>query len=367
MMAGKSVAATLVAPRQFEFREYDLPELSDDDALLKVEAVGICGADVGTYRRDVPKPRIMGHENVGTIASIGKDAAKRWGVKEGDLVIPEEYIPCFHCKYCYSGRFRFCNQTDRGYGQIYRHGQTTVDVWPSLWGGFGEYMYLPANTVMHKIERPVPAHVLALYLPLADGIEWAYRYGGAQSGKTVLIQGPGQMGLSSAFAARQAGADCIIVTGMSGDSARLELAHKLGADYTIDIEAEDFRERVNEITGGEGVDVVVNVTGGGKTAIAESLSVASKECTIVLAGAGDEAVSLGVAGKQPSRRDLTVKTANGHSYASVNDAIGYLTSGKHPELLGMVTHQYPLEQVKEALDTAGGEGEPGAIHVTVVP
>ena len=365
-MAGKVVAATLVAPKTFEFREYDLPEIGPDDGLLKMEAVGICGADVNTYHREVPKPRIMGHENVGVIAGIGKQAEERWGVKEGDLVIPEEYIPCFHCKYCYTGRYRFCNQTDRGYGQILRHGQTTADVWPSLWGGFGEYMYLPPNTVMHKIDQQVPPHVLALYLPLADGIEWACRYGGAQPGKTVLIQGPGQMGLAAAFAARQVGADCVIVTGMSHDAARLDLARRLGADYTIDVETEDFTERIREITGGDGVDVVVNVTGGGKHATADALGVASKECTLVLAGAGDEPISLGIAGKRP-RRDLTVKTANGHSYASVNEAIGYLTSGKHPELLDIATHQFPLEEVARALDTAAGDGEPGAIHVTVLP
>ena len=366
-MAKKAVAATLVAPKQFEFREYELPEISADDGLMKMTAVGICGADVHTYHQDVLAPRVMGHENVGVIAEIGREAAKRWGVKEGDLVIPEEYVPCMHCKYCYTGRYRFCNQTDRGHGTpILRHGQTTIDVWPSIWGGFGEYMYLPPNTVMHKIEHPVPAHVLALYLPLADGIEWAYRYGGAQSGKTVLIQGPGQMGLSAAFASKQVGADCVIVTGMSVDGARLDLARKLGADFTINVEAEDFTERIREITGGEGVDVVVNVTGGGGNAIAESLDVASKECTIVLAGAGDEPVSFGVAGKRP-RRDLTVKTANGHSYDSVNQSIGYLTSGKHPELLELSTHQFPLEQVALALDTAGGDAEPGAIHVTLMP
>jgi len=365
-MAKKAVAATLVAPKQFEFREYDIPEIGTDDGLLKVAAVGICGADVNTYHREVPSPRIMGHENVGIIAGIGKEASKNWGVQDGDLVIPEEYIPCLHCKYCLTGRYRFCNQTDRGYGQIYRHGQTTADVWPSLWGGFGEYMYLPPNTVMHKIDKPVPPHVLALYLPLADGIEWAYRYGGAKPGKTVLIQGPGQMGLAAAFASKQAGAVCVIVTGMSGDTVRLDLARKLGADFTIDIETEDFHERINEITSGDGVDVVVNVTGGGKGAIADSMDVASKECTLVMAGAGDEPISLGIAGKRP-RRDLTIKTANGHSYESVNESIWYLTSGKHPELLEMSTHQFPLSDVALALDTAGGGGERGAIHVTLIP
>ncbi len=365
-MADKIEAATLIAPRQFEFREYDAPELTEEEGLLKIEAVGICGSDVRSYQGSVPKPRIMGHENVGVVAAIGKKAEERWGVKEGDLVIPEEYVPCFHCEYCYTGRYRFCNQTDRGYGTLLRHGSSTVDVWPSLWGGFGRYMYLPANTIMHRIDQPISPSVLALYLPLANGIEWACRYGGAQRGKTVLIQGPGQMGLSSAFAAKQAGADCVIVTGLTRDKVRLDMARKLGADYTIDIETEDFRERVEEVTHGHGVDVVVNITGGGESAVAESLAVASKECAVVLAGAGDAPISLSDVGPR-RRKDITIKTAHGHSYSSVSESIAYLTSGKHPELLEMSTHQFPLEQVLHALDTAGGRGEPGAIHVTVVP
>jgi threonine dehydrogenase-like Zn-dependent dehydrogenase len=181
-LANKVRAATLVAPKEFELREYDRPEIASDAALLKVEAVGICGSDVGSYQRDVETPRIMGHENVGIIAEIGREAAQNWGVKEGDLVIPEEYVPCGHCKYCYTGRFRFCNQTDRGYGTILRHGQTAENVWPSLWGGFSEYMYLPAQSVIHKIDKDVAPHILALYLPLADGIEWACGYGESESG-----------------------------------------------------------------------------------------------------------------------------------------------------------------------------------------
>lgn len=365
-MTEKVRAATLVAPKQFELREYDLPEITPDAGLLKVEAVGICGSDVGSYQRPTPKPRIMGHENVGVIAKVGGEAAARWGVKEGDLVIPEEYIPCWHCKYCYTGRFRFCNQTDRGYGQILRHGSTTVDVWPSLWGGFSQYMYLHPNAVMHKIENPVSPHVLALYLPLANGIQWACLYGGAERGKTVLVQGPGQMGLSCVFAAKQAGADCVIVTGLSRDGARFEVARRVGADYTVDVEQEDFRERVSEITGGEGVDVVVNVTGGAKGAVADAMAVASKECTIVLAAAGDEPFSLSAVGER-RRKDITMKTAHGHSFTAVSQSITYLTSGKHPELLDISTHQFPLEDVGEALTTAAGRGEPGAIHVTLLP
>ena len=365
-MVAKTQAATLVAPKQFELREYDVPELTSETGLMKVEAVGICGSDVRSYRQPVPVPRIMGHENVGVMAAVGREAAERWGVKEGDLVIPEEYVPCFHCKYCYTGRFRFCNQTDRGYGTLLRHGSTTTDVWPSIWGGFSQYMYLPRNTVMHRVDKPVPVHVLALYLPLANGIEWACRYGGAQRGKNVLVQGPGQMGLACAFAASQAGSDCVIVTGLSRDSVRLDMAKRLGADYTIDIETEDLRERVQEITGGDGIDVVVNVTGGGVGAVSDALSVASKECTLVLAAAGDDPISLSAVGER-RRKDITIKTAHGHSYSSVSESIAYLTSGSYPELLEISTHQFPLPEVRRALDTAAGEGEPGAIHVTLMP
>ena len=365
-MPKTTLAATLVAPREFEFREYPVPELTSDTGLLKMEAVGICGSDVRSYRRPVPVPRIMGHENVGVVAEIGSEASERWGVKEGDVVIPEEYVPCFHCKYCYTGRFRFCNQTDRGYGTLLRHGSTTVDVWPSIWGGFSEYMHLPRNTVMHRVDKPVPPHVLALYLPLANGIEWACRYGGASRGKTVLVQGPGQMGLACAFAARQAGADCVIVTGLSRDEPRLALARRLGADYVIDVENEDVRERVTAITGGDGVDVVVNVTGGGAGVMSDALAVASKECTLVLAAAGDEPIDLTAVGER-RRKDLTLKTAHGHSYESVSESIAYLTSGRYPELLEIATHRFPLADVRLALDTAAGEGEPGAVHVTLTP
>lgn len=371
-MAEKVKAAALVAPKEFELREYDKPEIGPDDGLLKVEAVGICGSDVGSYQRatprgETPKPRVMGHENVGVVAEIGREAAKSWGVKEGDRIIPEEYVPCWHCKYCYTGRFRFCNQTDRGYGQILRHGATTADVWPAIWGGFSEYMYLPSGSVIHKIGQAVDPHLLALYLPLANGVQWAVLYGRASRGKTVVVQGPGQMGLSCAFAAKQAGADCVIVTGMSKDARRLEVARKVGADYTVDVETEGFRERIDQITGGEGADVVVNVTGGGKGAVGDALAVASKECTLVLAAAGDAPIHMSAGLGERRRRDITIKTAHGHSYEAVSQSIAYLTSGKFPELMEISTHQFPLAQVRHALDTAAGVGEPGAIHVTLLP
>ena len=126
-MADKTLAAVLVAPREFEMREIELPEISDDDALLRIEACGICGSDIHGAERLGPGPKILGHENVGLIAKIGKKAALKWDVKEGDRVALEEYVPCGACKYCRSEDFRFCAQTDiAGPGQRLWYGSTPI-------------------------------------------------------------------------------------------------------------------------------------------------------------------------------------------------------------------------------------------------
>lgn len=87
---------------------------------------------------------------------------------------------------------------------------------------------------MHRVPDHIPPAEAALFLPMANGVEWMYRYGDLRLGDTVLVQGPGQQGLAAVLTAKEAGAECIIVTGLSHDAHRLALAKKLGADHTID-------------------------------------------------------------------------------------------------------------------------------------
>src|ERR1700754_3403712 len=253
-MAERVLAAVRTAPGRTELREFPMPEVPDDGALLKVEVAGICGTDVKMYTRPpFADPVIMGHENVGVIARAGRRFSERKGLSEGDRVFVEHYVGCFHCEWCHAGEYRHCELTDwRTNPDARRYGYTSAENPGRLWGGFSQYMYLPWNAVTHKVPDGVSAELAGIVTPLSNGIEWALFAAGVGYNSTVLIQGPGQQGLSQVVACRQAGAAQIIVTGTARDTARLELAKTLGADHTIDVTETDALEAVRELTNGKG-------------------------------------------------------------------------------------------------------------------
>jgi threonine dehydrogenase-like Zn-dependent dehydrogenase len=363
-MSRTVLAATQIGPRQIEVREYPLPEITANDALLKVEIAGICGSDIGGYAQFSGEPRIRGHENVGFIAKIGNEAARGWGVKEGDRVAVEQYLPCGNCRWCRIGEYRLCDQTDKLPGRtILRYGNTPVNVLPSLWGGFSQYLYLPPNAILHKVPARVPPAEAALFVALANGMQWAYLQGGAAPGKTVVIQGPGQMGLSCVVAAKEAGAACIIVSGIANDEVRFGVARQLGADYTINVEKENLRDRVKEITAGQGADLVVNVSRGGKDTVREALDIAAKISTIVLAGPGTQEIP----SRGFGRKLVTMKWVQGASFAAFELGLQVMASRRYP--LGEIsTHQFDLKHVNEAIRAfAGEEGPGGVIHASIRP
>lgn len=354
------MAAVLVEARKFELREFTLPEVPEGAALLKLEACGICGSDIHGSERLGNGPKILGHENVGVVARLGKGAGEKWKISEGDRIALEEYVPCGHCKWCHSDDFRFCEQTGRG-GSL-RYGSTSIDTWPSLWGGYSEYMYIHPNAIVHKVPSHIPPAHAAAFLPFSNGIEWAYGYGEVGIGDAILIQGPGQQGLACVIAAKAAGASRIIVSGLARDSQRLEVARMLGATHTINVEEEDLVQKVRDYTGGDGVDVAVDVTGGGHGTVAAAIAVAGMKCNIVLAAAGSEMIDVGSFG----RRKIVLKQANGHSFKSVELAIQFLADGNLP-MDQIATHTFPMSRALEAIDAVSGKGAPGAIHVSILP
>ncbi|PLR82264.1 alcohol dehydrogenase [Bacillus canaveralius] len=361
-MIEKSLAAVAVDKNKTALMEIQIPTLSDNDGILRVEIVGVCGTDVSYYNHEL-EPKILGHHVVGYIEEIGELASKNWGVKKGDRVVMEEYIPCGQCEHCRTGEYRACLATDPKYRGI-RYGATPLSENPSLYGGFSQYMYLHPNAVFHKMPEHVPAEEAAITLPLANGFEWMCIEGGAGPGKVVLIQGPGQQGLACALAAKYVGAE-VIVTGRRTSAHRLELAKELGIDHTINIQTEDMYQTVDAITGGKMVDIVLDVTSGGTEPIRQAISVANKNAKIIL-GAYKYQVLSGLEIDEVIHKTLTIKGVRGHSYKSVSMARDCIASNKFPLCL-LNSHNYPLDQTDQALKTAGGVGEPKPLLVTVSP
>jgi threonine dehydrogenase-like Zn-dependent dehydrogenase len=367
-MAERVLAAVRTGPSKTELREFAMPDIPDDGALLKVEVAGICGTDVKMYAKPVIEaPVIMGHENVGVIAKAGRGFVERQGLQEGDRVFVEHYVACYRCEWCRLGEYRHCEATDwRTNPDARRYGYTTSENPYHLWGGFAQYMYLPWNAVLHKVPDNVSNEEAGIVTPLSNGIEWALYDAGVGFMSTVLIQGPGQQGLSQVVACKQAGASVVIVTGTTRDKARMELAKTLGADHTIDVQEEDALERVLEITGGKGVDVVVDCTAGaGTTPILLGIDALKRRAgTMVVQG--ELAAFPDFPIKKLTEKAITIKSARGHGYRAVELAIAQLASKRFPlELL--TTHTFGLEDADAAIRAVGGETGDGVIHVSLLP
>jgi threonine dehydrogenase-like Zn-dependent dehydrogenase len=350
------------APRRLEPRELPIPHIDAQSALLRVEACGICGSDYEQYEGVLrtPMPAIPGHEPLGIIEEIGDEAARRWGVDRGDRVAVETMLSCRFCGPCLEGRYHLCERR-----RIYSY--IPLDVAPGLWGAYAEYLYLAPNAIVHRIDPALPAEIAVLFNPLGAGFRWAIEIPRTRPGDTVLILGPGQRGLASVLACREAGAGTIIVSGLAADARKLALAREFGAHHTIDVENEDARARVREITGGRGADVVVEVTSYATRPVAESLDYVRPGGTIVLAGVkGFEPVPDFVSDKIVMK-EISIRGAIGVTSTGYASAIRLLESRKYP-VERMHTHDFALREADLAVRTLAREipGEE-SIHSCLLP
>jgi threonine dehydrogenase-like Zn-dependent dehydrogenase len=362
-MSDKVVGAVKVGAESTELRDFAFPQIPDDCGLLRVESCGVGGSDPEQYRRLSRFPCIMGHEIVGTIDRLGADAARRWRLRPGDRIALQEYLPCWRCKWCMQGDFRLCVEVDFFVVKDpLRYGMGELTVPPSLWGGYGQYVFLPPNAVMHRLPAGLSARLATLAIPFGNGVQWACLDGGAGAGKTVLVFGPGQQGLGCVLAAKAGGAYQVILAGRTRDRERLELATRLGADSVIDVDQQDLRAAVMELTGGQGVDVVVDTTGDlSGEIVSHAVAVAAKGAYLSLNGL-EQRVAIG----DIKKKYLTVRAPRGHSYPAIELALRYIASHRWP-LEEVCSHDFALADTHKAILATAGREIDGAVHVTVDP
>lgn len=365
-MTRKTHSMVLEAPRKMSLWEFEVPKIGPEDGLLKIEMAGVCGSDPGIYRGKTtraprPYPIIMGHEVVGHIEEIGGSAAERRGLKVGDRVIIEHAFGCGQCTPCITGNYVRC-ESFLTYGSMISCKQP-----PHLWGAYGEYLYIAPRAMVHKVSEELPPEgAVLISAVLGNAIRWLRIVGGVSIGNTVVIEGPGQQGLAGVIVAKESGAQTIIITGLTKDRTRLDLAKEFGATYCVNVEKENLFEFVKQVTAGKMADVVMDVTGRPEGAV-NALDLVAKGGTIVVPGLYGGETEIPLPLDKLVFKEARLQGVYSHNIHSVVPAIALAESGRYP-IEKMVTHRFPLEEAERAVRLVGGEiEEEELIKAVIIP
>ena len=246
-MKGKMKVAVMLGIGKMGFEERDIPQPKDDEVLVKLEYVGICGSDLHYYESGaigdyvVKPPFVLGHEPGGTVVEVGKNVTH---LKVGDRVALEPGKTCGHCEFCKTGRYNLCPDV-------------VFFATPPVDGVFQEYVAHEAG-LCFKLPDNVSTMEGALIEPLAVGFH-AARQGGAQAGQVAVVTGAGCIGLVSMMALKAMGVSKVYSVDVM--DKRLDKALELGADGVINGSREDAVKKVMELTGGMGCDLVIETAG----------------------------------------------------------------------------------------------------------
>ena len=259
-------AIRIIEPFKVECIDIEKPEPKKGEALLKIEAAGICGSDIGAFRgvnNLVSYPRIIGHELSGVIVSIPDDNNPK-GLKPGDRVVVDPYLHCDHCYPCRIGRTNCCIDLK------------TLGV--HVDGGMREYFCHPAHMLV-KIPDGMTFEQAAMAEPLTISMHGIHR-GAFKEGEFCAVIGAGPIGLAAAMTAQAYGGHAILIDLVQ---ERLDFAKKVGIEYTINSGKEDATKKICEITNGDMAQLVMECSGA-NAAIRATLDYASNAGRITLTG-----------------------------------------------------------------------------------
>ena len=331
-MDGKMKVAVMEAIGKIKMEERHIPKAKDNEVLVKLEYVGICGSDLHYYETGaigdfvVEPPFVLGHEPGGTVVEVGKDVKH---LKVGDRVALEPGKTCGHCEFCKTGRYNLCPDV-------------VFFATPPVDGVFQEYVAHEAD-LCFKLPENVSTLEGALIEPLAVGFHAAMQ-GGARAGQTAVVMGSGCIGLVTMMALKAMGVSKVYVVDIM--EKRLEKALELGADGVINGKEKDAVEEVMKLTDGRGCDLVIETAGTQITTV-QAMRMTKKGATIVLVGyskTGEMTLPISMA----LDKELTFKTVfrYRHIYPMAIEAVA---AGK-VNLKGIVTDIFSLDEAQKAMD-----------------
>ncbi len=229
--------------------EVPVPEVGDDDVLIRIKKTSICGTDVHIYNWDawsqktIPVPMVIGHEFVGVVERVGERVK---GFAPGDLVTGEGHIVCGHCRNCLAGRRHLCPNTE--------------GVGVNRQGAFAEFLSIPMSNVWHA-DPNIPLDVLSCFDPLGNATHTALSFD--LIGEDVLITGAGPIGCMAVAICRHAGARNVVITDIN--PYRLDLAKKMAPNvFAVDVRDHSLGEAMQELGMKEGFDVALEMSGSPK-------------------------------------------------------------------------------------------------------
>jgi len=320
-------------PLQVELREVPVPEFGENEVLLRVGAVGVCGSEVHQYHAThswpVNIPVTLGHEFGGTIAAVGKGVL---GFSEGDRVVSETAaVICESCVYCRTGNYNLCpTRSGFGYG---------VD------GAMTQYVRVPARC-LHRIPDSLPFEIAALTEPCCVAYNAVVEGCKIRPGDTVFILGPGPIGLICVMMAKLRGAGRIVMAGLSSDTSRFEVARQIGATDILDLQTQDASELIKSLGDGFGAHVVIDAAGA-SAAFKTAIEVVRPMGQIVKVGWGPK--PLGFSLDPLVQKAVTVRGSFSHNYPIWERVIALLSQGQL-DIRPLIGMQSSLEKWQQCFD-----------------
>ncbi len=344
--------------------EFSIPELKPGEILVKITAAGVCGSDAHMWRGNDPRtrlPMILGHEGVGKVVAINGEKKTVLGepIKEGDSILWHRGISCGKCYYCQIIKQPALCEDRWVYG-IHR----SCDQYPYLLGCFLEYLILDAAADVFIIPDHIPPEVLVSANCSGSTSAHAFDLAPPRLGDTVVVQGPGPLGIYSVAFAKYHGAKEIIVIG--GTEERLSMCAEFGATTLLNRKStteEERLEKIMDLTNGRGADAVYEMVGTPQ-AVREGIGLVRTGGSYVSAGFGEPRGTVTIdCFKDIVRKNLKYQgvwvSETRHTYQAYELVL------RNVELFSkLVTHKFKLSEATKALESMESKE---AIKAVLIP